>query len=372
MKVMVLSPPLKPFGGVQAFTQTLVRALEQVNGPHSSRLIAVRPRIDALRTDAKMGWWPKAALLSAALSMQMFWRANLCICSHVGLARVGRLLRSVFGCPYWVVAHGIEVWGNLSSTSAEALLGADRILAVSEFTRGRLIDRHRAPGDKVMLFPNALDPDLVAVLADRERGEVLPRETKVVLTVGRLSAHEQYKGQDTVIRALPAVRKRFPRVVYWIVGDGDDRARLEALSREMGVEDRVVFHGHLDRAELSARYRSCDVFALPARTELDDRTPRGEGFGIVFLEAMAHGKPVVGPKVGAPAEFLRTGEYGLLVDPTDPASISRALIDLLEDPARAKRMGMAAQEWVTQEFGFERFCRRLQEILMKNDCRMIS
>ena len=93
--------------------------------------------------------------------------------------------------------------------------------------------------------------------------------------------------------------------------------------------------------------------------------PAAKGFGIVFLEAMAHGKPVMGPRVGAPAEFIRSGEHGLLVDPTNSSEIAGALIELLEDPVRARRMGEAGKNWVVREFTFERFCERLRDALLE-------
>ncbi len=133
----------------------------------------------------------------------------------------------------------------------------------------------------------------------------------------------------------------------------------------MGIADSVQFAGSVSPEELDVCYDRCSVFAMPARTELDARAPRGEGFGIVFLEAMAHGKPVIGPRVGAPAEFIRSGEHGLLVDPDKPGEIAQALIELLEDPVRARRMGEAGKEWVGREFTFERFCERLREALME-------
>jgi len=104
---------------------------------------------------------------------------------------------------------------------------------------------------------------------------------------------------------------------------------------------------------------------MPARTELDAREPRGEGFGIVYLDAMAHGKAVVGPLVGAPAEFVRDGEHGLLVDPANAVEVANALIELLEDPERARRMGEAARKFVAREFSFESFCKRLREGLQE-------
>ncbi len=102
---------------------------------------------------------------------------------------------------------------------------------------------------------------------------------------------------------------------------------------------------------------------MPARTELDARTPRGEGFGIVFLEAMARGKPVIGPRMGVTAELSPSGEHGLLVDPANSGEIAGALIELLEDPAPARRMGEAGRDWVAREFTFDRFCERLRDAL---------
>ena len=138
----------------------------------------------------------------------------------------------------------------------------------------------------------------------------------VVLTVGRIAAAERYKGHDVMLEAWPAVLRRVPDAEYWIVGDGDDRARLESQARELGIAASVRFKGSVSSQELDVCYDRCCIFAMPARTELEARAPRGEGFGIVFLEAMAHGKPVLGPRVGAPAEFIHSGEHGLLVDPT--------------------------------------------------------
>jgi len=138
---------------------------------------------------------------------------------------------------------------------------------------------------------------------------------------------------------------------------------LFELARDLGIGDSVQFAGAVSPEELNVCYDRCCIFAMPARTDLDERAPRGEGFGIVFLEAMAHGKPVVGPRVGAPAEFIRSGEHGLLVDPVNPGEIAAALVELLEDPARARRMGAAGKEWVAREFSFDRFCERLRDAL---------
>jgi glycosyltransferase involved in cell wall biosynthesis len=96
---------------------------------------------------------------------------------------------------------------------------------------------------------------------------------------------------------------------------------------------------------------------------MDPSAPRGEGFGLVFLEAMAHGKPVIGPRDGAPGEFIRSGEHGLLVNPVDRVEVENALVELLQNKARAENMGRAAREWVIQEFSEGKFRQRLADIL---------
>ena len=166
-----------------------------------------------------------------------------------------------------------------------------------------------------------------------------------------------------MLEAWPLVLRRVPDARYRIVGDGDDRARLEERARELGIAGSVHFAGLVSAEELDVCYDRCAVFALPARTELNAESPRGEGFGIVFLEAMARGKPVVGPRVGAPAEFIRSGEHGLLVDPEDAGEVAAALTELLEDPLRGRRMGEAGKNWVAREFSFDRFCERLRDAL---------
>ena len=165
------------------------------------------------------------------------------------------------------------------------------------------------------------------------------------------------------------VLQHVPDAVYVIVGDGDDRPRLEARARELGIANAVHFAGAVSVTELHASYEDCQVFAMPPRTDVGDAVPRGEGFGIVFLEAMAHGKPVVGPRVGAPAEFIRSGEHGFLVDPTQPSEIAQALVDLLREPERARQMGCSARDWVTNQFSYDLFRSRLRETLQAKSIR---
>jgi len=191
----------------------------------------------------------------------------------------------------------------------------------------------------------------------------LSDERRVLLTVARMDATEQYKGHDVVLRALPSVIGKVANLSYIIVGDGDDRIRLEDLARELGVADHVVFTGGINDCELAAIYRRSEIFVLPARTVVNSPNPKGEGFGIVFLEAMAFGKPVVAPRYGAPAEIIRDGQHGLLVDPENPASVANALSTLLGNPDAALAMGKAGRDHVRMHYSYDSFRDRLRAAL---------
>jgi phosphatidyl-myo-inositol dimannoside synthase len=364
-KVLVLTPSLKSVGGVQNYTITLVEALQVVLGSDLVRMVAVPD--DAKLRDSRGLALPlsvKLRFLVSALAAAILWSPDLMICAHVGLAPAARFIQKFRRVPYWVVLYGIEVWGDLPSSKRKALRAAERHVAITRFTLEATIARHGLERLRELILRPTLPKERPP--APAATPVTLKRSTEpMVLTVGRLAASERYKGHDILLEAWPAVLRRVPDAVYWIVGGGDDRQRLELRARELGIAESVHFTGPVSHEELEACYDRCCVFAMPARTELNAHAPRGEGFGIVFLEAMAHGKPVVGPDTGAPAEFIRSGEHGLLVNPTESSEVASALIELLEDPERASRMGKAGSEWVAREFGFNRFCERLRDALQE-------
>jgi glycosyltransferase involved in cell wall biosynthesis len=365
MKVLVLAPPMGAVGGVQQYTATLIRALEEVLGAANVRLIAVPGEAEA-RTDGSVALRRsvKARFLSRVIWQAMRWRPNLIVCTHLGVALAALRVKSLLRIPYWIAVHGIEVWGDLPPAKLRALRQAQRLIANSKYTLDVTVSRHDLAGKATSILPPAFQESELAassLVIESPEGQEHIRPT--VLTVGRLAASERYKGHDMMLDAWVKVRQQIPDGVYVIVGDGDDRHRLETRAKELGIFDSVKFAGAISGAALHQYYEACHVFALPARTDLDPRAPRGEGFGIVFLEAMSHGKPVVGPKAGAPAEFIHDREHGILVDPTKPQEIADALMELLRQRKLAEQMGRAGKEWVRQEYSFEKFRERLKGIL---------
>lgn len=361
MKILVLAPPMGATGGIQNYTATLVKALGEIYGERNVRMVAV-PAEAEKRGDggSALGRGTKLRFLMSAMSAAVLWRPQLIWCAHVGVAPAAVMIRRVTGTPYFVMLHGIEVWGELAAPKVAALRGAKQLVAVSKFTAQTASERHKLRREEIAVLPPTFS--VKGVSSKVETAE----QTPTVLTVARLAASERYKGHDVMLDAWPVVTREIPGAQYVIVGDGDDRARLESRVAQLGLSESVKFRGSLSGAELESCYDECRVFALPARTELDPRSPRGEGFGIVFLEAMAHGKPVVGPNLGAPAEFIHDGEHGSLVNPTSHEEVAQALVELLRNSERAHAMGRAGREWVNEQFSYEMFRARLSEILRKN------
>jgi phosphatidylinositol alpha-1,6-mannosyltransferase len=364
-KVLVLAPSLKSIGGVQNYTRTLVDALNAVLGSDRVRVVTVAGEAEA-RGDGNLALRQSVKLrfLASAVATALSWSPDLILCAHVGLAPAARLIEKITRIPYWLVLYGIEVWGDLPPAKVKALRGAQRYMTITRFTLDAMTARHGLKEPRASILPPTL-PKPRSQSPETNHAASKGSSRPTVLTVGRIASAERYKGHDAVLDAWPAVLRRVPDALYLIVGGGDDLPRLESRAREMGITDSVHFAGSVSPEELDVCYDRCSIFAMPARTELDARAPRGEGFGIVFLEAMAHGRPVVGPRVGAPAEFIRSGEHGLLVDPADSGEIAGALIELLGDPERARRMGDAGKQWVAREFTFDRFCERLRDALLE-------
>lgn len=363
MRVLVLAPSLKRLGGIQRYATTLIQALKDLCGKENVRLVSLHlpdgpggPVARATAENAKL-WFGMAALREG-----LAWRPDLVICAHVGIAPLGRLLRVVGVSPYWVIAYGIDVWGRLRARDHRALVCADRVIAISEFTRVQVVRLQGVRSVQTCLLPPCLDEQW---MAEALSYSVVPRQHQrpVMLTVSRLSSSERYKGHDVVLEALHRVLKEVPNAMYVVVGDGDDRPRLEELSCSLGLAGAVRFQGAVTAEALKGWYRDCDVFLMPAQTVLDHSRPQGEGFGIVFLEAMAYGKPVIGPASGAPSEFIHHKQHGLLVDPQASEEVASALIELLNSPERAREMGAAARTWVAGEYSYAGFRERLGQLL---------
>ena len=237
-----------------------------------------------------------------------------------------------------------------------ALRRSEVVFPVSRYTGGLLRDLAVDPA-RVEVVPNGVDPaQYYPADARALRTQLGLLDKTVLLTVGRLV---ERKGIDTVLSALPGLVQAFPNLAYVIVGEGPDRPRLERLIADSGVASHVHLVGRAPAGTMRDYYNLCDVFVMPARSDQHDV----EGFGLVFLEASACGKPVVGARTGGVTDAVRDGETGLLVAPNSPQALGEALHGLLCDPARRAVMGAAGRRHVLDEASWEHAAQRIFDVM---------
>lgn len=356
--LLLLPGAFSGVGGIEMFNRQVVRAFLELGaeqGFHVRTLLMNDRTADVddryVPRDApepkgysRHAWTFSAAALRRALQMQ----PDIILFGHVHFARIAPVLRALSRrSRHWYLVYGIEVWRPLPPSIRRGLDLAERFLSISDYSRNELVKNGGVPRERIELLPCALDPVWQAQYAPRP--EDPPRQDQIpptLLTVARLSSSERYKGIDSVIRALPDVLRQAPEARYDVVGDGDDRPRLEALARELGVSDRVRFRGRLWPDELAAAYRDCTLFVMPSSKE---------GFGIVFLEAALFGRTSVAGRHGGTPEVVEDEVTGLLVERDDVAGLTDRLVRLLEDGAGRARMGAAAGERLRQRFTFASF-----------------
>jgi phosphatidylinositol alpha-1,6-mannosyltransferase len=283
--------------------------------------------------------------------------AGIVLAAHPNLAvPAAWMLRAAPTLKVIVMSHGIEVWTPMPGFRRRALARADIVLAPSRYTAQKLIEVQGISPDKVRKLAWPLSPGFLS-LADAPAGLPLPStfpKGRVVLTVGRWAASERYKGADALIGVVARIHATIQDLHLVAVGGGDDLPRLKQLVADLGIVDRVHFLENLSRSEIAACYAHADIFALPST---------GEGFGLVFLEAMAFAKPVVGVAAGGVTDVIEDGVTGLLVAPRDSAALAHALARLLQDDALRAQLGRRAAEMVRQKYRFGAFQTELEQIL---------
>jgi glycosyltransferase involved in cell wall biosynthesis len=358
-RLLYLVPDLLgPPGGIARYCRLVSQAL--VESGVEVRVVALMDRPGDAAPGADASWLlsgvsytpcagSRATFIRQAARQALQTRPGLVLAGHVNFAPLGWTLARLARARQVTFVYGIDAWTPLSRLRRSALQRCDRILAISHFTAAQAVQANALVPARVRVLHNCLDPQLeIASPGTRRAGP------PSLLTVARMSLAEQYKGHDVVIRAMPELLHRFPDLRYDIVGDGDARPGLETLAQQMGVAEAVRFHGLVSEAALRERYSQASLFIMPSRAE---------GFGFVFLEAMAHGLPAIGGSIDATPEVIVDGETGLLVDPTSVDAVVAAVGRLLQDDDLRLRMGEAAQRHVASRFSYQSFRRQLIEEL---------
>ena len=292
---------------------------------------------------------------TAVMAAQLSRRYDWLFFNHVGLARSQQFVPPAIRRPYAVFVHGVEVWKDpLDDARRTALQRARLIVANSEFTASGLLERE-PDLPPVVVASLALLP-AVPVAGQVDEALVRAAGEGFALIVGRMSAAERYKGHDELIEAWAEVRTRVADARLVVVGGGDDVPRLRGKVAELGLSAAVLFCGRVSDATLAELRRAARVFAMPSR---------GEGFGLVYLEAMRTGLPCIGATDDAAREVIAHGETGMLVAQADREALVDALAGFLQSPGRARQMGEAGRRRAADHFSYPVFRDRLGEVLAR-------
>lgn len=284
-------------------------------------------------------------------------RPDHIVSTHVNFGPAAHLAKRLFGIPFSLVAHGIDVHPKLPPRTIDSIRAADRVFAVSDWTKERVLALGGIDAKRVRILPNTMDESRFCVgprpepLA--ERYGIKPNE-KIVLSVARLDASERYKGYDRLVRCLPRLEKECGPIHFVLVGEGEDKARADALAKILGVERHLTLTGFVADEELADHYRLADIFAMPST---------GEGFGIVFLEAMSCGTPVIGGNRDGSVDALADGKLGILIDPENVDEIIGAIKRMVRHDAPPWWFNRnAIHNEVVDRFGRAAFRRKLLDL----------
>ena len=346
-------------GGIAELSRQVVRALVELHRQERIQL--------EIRVLEGSGLSADDALLGSVAGIRMRWyagrrwrfalglvcaRCDMQLLDHLGLARVPSLIPLSAVRNYMVLIHGVELLGRRRADYLRAARRARLLIANSEYTRCRVRERFPDLPRIEVCWPGK-DPGG----ASRPRAQDFPCPIgpHAMLIVGRMSSEQRHKGHDQLIQALPSILRSVPDAQLVIAGAGDDQARLEAMVERHKLQAHTVFTGWVEESRLGDLYTQCALFVMPSQ---------GDGFGLVFLEAMMHRLPCVGLEESAAAEIFGEECSGVLVDREHLEAMADILAELLQDEERRKRLGEAGYERYQKHFRAPHFARKLQAIVV--------
>ncbi len=358
-RLLLITPDFPPArGGIQVLAHRLATGLQGFQTRVLTLDSAGAGEFDAheetavrrVRAPRRLGAQRNAALNATGLYEALRFRPQAVLSAHIVTSPAAALVRQALGTRTLQYFHAKEV-GAKPRLAAFAARQAHVSIAVSAYT-ARLIAATGATSANIQLIPPGVDLPAVT--------DPLPVERSTFLTIARLE--DRYKGHDVLVRALPLVRARVPDVRWVVIGDGPLRDGLEHLAAAHGVTDCVRFLGSVSDEERNLWLRRANLLAMPSRLPAGDFA--GEGFGIVYLEAGAYGKPVVAGNVAGAVDAVADGETGLLVDPADHLAVAGAIAALLLDGELARRLGEAGAERA-RGFAWPVICGRVETVLLE-------
>ena len=361
-------------GGIQSYIQDIFRSYLSFSNLPPADVFLLRDGQDCVNSfqstslnfhyfKSKSAGLGRIRLALALLHYVWRNRPQRVFCGHINLAPLVGLICRPLGIPYTVLAYGKEVWQPLPPASRRALQQADRIWTISRYSRDQACAANQLDPNKVQFLSCAVDGDRFTpgVKSQSLVEKYQLTNAMVLMTVARLWSGDIYKGVDVTIRALPTIARTIPNVKYLVIGRGDDQPRLAQLAQELGVADRVVFAGFVPTDDLAEHYRLADAYVMPSQ----------EGFGIVYLEAMACGVPVLSGDADGSADPLQDGQLGWQVPHRNSEAVAQACIEILvgkqaliQDKPHDRRCdGVWLRQQAIELFGKGAFAQQLQGLL---------
>ncbi len=360
-------------GGIQSYVKDILKAYLSItagtNSPPQAEVLLLRDSPNCnnpyesknlkfyyLKTENPgLGRLKFATVLLTRLLQK---RPQRVFCGHIKLAPLIQILCQPLGIPYTILTYGKEVWEPLGPKYQTAMSKADSIWTISRYTRDRTCEINQLNPEKFQIVPCTVDENIFTTGPGPQ--DLLEQYNlvgaKILMTVARLRSTDIYKGVDVTIQALPQIAKTFPNVKYLVIGRGDDRSRLAKLADDLGVTERVIFAGFVPTENLAAHYQLADAYVMPSQ----------EGFGIVYLEALACGVPVLAGDADGSADPLQDGKLGWRVPHRDSAAVGLACVEMLRgEDKRCDRRWL--REQTLARFSFESLCQSLQGIFQPSD-----
>ena len=350
MKILFLVSDLSQFGGIQKYNRDFLSALSKldVNPVRSSHgalnhvFAKIKPHssppqpqaaghsasngVKTILIERQKGCFIAKIFFFFRFITRFFQeRPDVIFCSHLNFSPMCLIVKNIFKTPYVLTLYGVEAFKIKGRLKRRGVREAERIITISEYIKGFILKQFPEVEDNIFMLPSAVDGSLFFI--KKKKRELVEKlritDKKIILTLARLLSIKD-KGQDRVLKALPYVLKKVPDATYLIVGGGEDKRVNAFLKEHPELEKYVIFTGSVPDEDRVDYYNLGDVFILPSKFE---------GFGIVFIESLACGVPVIASDDYGCREGLLSGELGLLVPPDDIRAIADTIITILNKQA---------------------------------------
>jgi len=333
-------------GGIENFNKTFLKALNSLSEQTTSISVYDKENKENLQNIEFKNFNGNKVKSSLCL-LKNIYKIEKLIVAHLNLlpiAMISKILNPKL--KIYLSIYGIEVWKKLSFLD-RYFLNKIKILSISTFTTNEFKKYNSLAGDNIFYLPPDTDVEI-----NKHFENVYNNNEFNILSVTRLDSNDSYKGIDSMIKTLPLLIEKIPNLKYTIIGKGDDKDRLIALTKKLNVEQYVNFKGFVEYIE--PYYQYCDIFSLPSK---------GEGFGIVYIEAMKYGKPCIACDEGGQTDVVLNNSSGYLCKYEDLECLAKNILNLKNDESLKDEFGQNGYRHLIDNFTFDRFKKRLEDIL---------